>query len=161
MAPCDPATPAAFADMLSREQAAEAALYQGDPEPFKALWSRGDEVSLFGAFGPCKKGWRQVGKTTEWVASRFRDGVVTAEYEVVHEGADRAYTVGYEIGDVALDGAPVTRKGCGSRRSTGGRTASGAWSTATATSPRRTRARHDRKGLNTARRGPADREPRV
>jgi ketosteroid isomerase-like protein len=86
MAPRDPATPAAFADMLSREQAAEA------------------------AFGPCKKGWRQVGKTTEWVASRFRDGVVTAEYEVVHEGADLAYTVGYEIGDVALDGAPVTRQ---------------------------------------------------
>ena len=70
----------------------------------------GTRFSLFGAFGPCKKGWRQVGKTTEWVASRFRDGLVTAEYEVVHEGADLAYTVGYEIGDVAVDGAPVTRQ---------------------------------------------------
>lgn len=105
-----PGDPAAFADMLSREQAAEAALYLGDPEPFKALWSQGDDVSLFGAFAPCKKGWNQVGKITEWMASRFREGVVTAEYEVVHEGADLAYTVGYEIGDVALDGAPVTRQ---------------------------------------------------
>jgi ketosteroid isomerase-like protein len=102
--------PATFADMLSREQSAEVAIYRGDPEPFKALWSRGDDVSLFGAFGPCKKGWHQVTKTTEWVASRFRDGVVTAEYEVVHEGTDLAYTVGYEIGDVALDEAPVTRQ---------------------------------------------------
>ena len=102
--------PAAFADVLSREQAAGAAIYLGDPEPFKELWSRGDDISLFGAFGPCKKGWHQVGKTVEWVASRYREGVVTAEYEVVHEGADLAYTVGYETGDVVLDGAPVTRQ---------------------------------------------------
>jgi ketosteroid isomerase-like protein len=101
---------ATFADMLSREQSAEAAIYLGDPEPFKALWSRGDDISLFGAFGPCKKGWHQVGKTVDWVAGRFREGTVTAEYEAVYEGADLAYTVGYEIGDVVLDGAPMTRQ---------------------------------------------------
>jgi hypothetical protein len=38
------------------------------------------------------------------VASRYREGVVTAEYVVVHEGADLAYTVGYQTGDVLLDG---------------------------------------------------------
>ena len=102
--------PAAFADVLSQERSAEAAIYRGDPEPFKAVWSHRNDVSLFGAFGPCKKGWHQVGKTTDWVASRYRDGAVTAEYEVVREGADLAYTVGYEIGDVALDGAPMTRQ---------------------------------------------------
>ena len=100
--------PATFADMLSREQSAEAAIYLGDPEPFKALWSRADDVSLFGAFGPCKKGWHQVEKTINWVAGRYREGVVTAEYELVHVGADLAYTVGYEIGDVVLDGALMT-----------------------------------------------------
>ena len=36
--------------------------------------------------------------------------MVTAEYVVVHEGADLAYTVGYETGDVLLDGAPMTRQ---------------------------------------------------
>ena len=97
-------------DVLSREQSAGAAFYLGDPEPYKALWSRGADVSLFGAFGPCKKGWHQVGKTVDWVAGRYREGAVTTEYEVVHEGADLAYTVGYEIGDLALDGAPVTRQ---------------------------------------------------
>jgi ketosteroid isomerase-like protein len=40
----------------------------------------------------------------------WRDGVVTDEYEVVYEGADMAYTVGYEIGDVALDGGPIARQ---------------------------------------------------
>jgi ketosteroid isomerase-like protein len=101
---------ATFADMLSREQAAEAAVIRGDPEPYKALWWRGEEVSLFGAFGPCKKGWPQLEKTFDWVASRYREGTVTDEYEVVHEGADLAYTVGYEISDVVLDGAPMTRQ---------------------------------------------------
>jgi len=101
---------ATFADVLSREQSAEAAMYLGDPEPFKALWSRGDDVSLFGAFGPCKKRRHQVEKTVDWVASRYRAGVVTAEYEVVHVGADLAYTVSYEIGDVVLEGAPMTRQ---------------------------------------------------
>jgi ketosteroid isomerase-like protein len=101
---------ATFADMLSREQAAEAAVVRGDPEPYKALWWRGEEVSLFGAFGPCKKGWPQLEKTFDWVASRYREGTVTGEYEVVHEGGDLAYTVGYEISDVVLDGAPMTRQ---------------------------------------------------
>jgi ketosteroid isomerase-like protein len=99
-----------FTDTLSREQSAEAAIYQGDPEQFNALWARADDISLFGAFGPCKKGWPQVSKTVDWVASRYREGAVTAEYEVVHEGADLAYTVGYEIGDVVLDGAPTRQR---------------------------------------------------
>jgi ketosteroid isomerase-like protein len=102
--------PAPFADMLSQEQSAEAAIYQGDPEPFKALWSRSDDISLFGAFGPCKKGWHQIAKTVDWVASRYRQGTVTAEYEVVHEGTDLAYTVGYETGDLALDGTPTRQR---------------------------------------------------
>ena len=107
MATSDPVT---FADMLSREQSAEAAMILGDPEPYKALWSRGEDVSLFGAFGPCKKGWHQLEKTFDWVASRFRKGVVAAEYEVVHEGADLAYTVGYEIDNVVLDGATTRQR---------------------------------------------------
>jgi hypothetical protein len=32
------------------------------------------------------RGWHQVGKTVDWVAGRYREGMVTAEYEVVHEG---------------------------------------------------------------------------
>src|ERR1700758_305874 len=104
------ANPAPFADALSRERSAEAAIYRGDPGPFKELWSRGDDISLFGAFGPCKKGWHQVGKTVDWGAGRYRDGGVTAEAAVVAEGVALAYTVGYEIGAVVLDGAPVTRQ---------------------------------------------------
>jgi len=51
------------------DRTAEAAMILGDPESYKALWSRGDDVSLFGAFGPCKKGWHQLEKTFDWVAA--------------------------------------------------------------------------------------------
>jgi hypothetical protein len=52
---------------LGRERAAEDAMYRGDPGPFKELWSQTDDVTLFGAFGPCKTGWTQVTKTMDWV----------------------------------------------------------------------------------------------
>lgn len=92
---------------LGRERAAEDAMYRGDPGPFKELWSQTDDVTLFGAFGPCKTGWTQVTKTMDWVASRYRDGTVQSDYERVYEGADLAYTVGYERGQVRLDGGPA------------------------------------------------------
>src|SRR5207253_8172262 len=41
-----------------------------------------DDVFLFGAFGPCKKGWADVSRTFDWVAGRYRDGTVRSEYEV-------------------------------------------------------------------------------
>ena len=72
--------------------------------------------------------------------------MVTAEYVVVHEGADLAYTVGYETGDVLLDGAPMTRQRLRVTQIYRREDGSGASSTATAISPHLTRARHDRHG---------------
>lgn len=91
-------------ETLGREHLAEEAFYLGNPEPFKDMWSHADDVTLFGAFGPCKTGWPEVNRTFDWVAGRYRDGSVTTDYEVVYEGTDLAYTVGYERGEVSLDG---------------------------------------------------------
>ncbi len=96
-----------FADVLKRENQAEWAFYQSDPEAYKALWSHGDDVTLFAAVGASKIGWAEVSKTFDSVSARFKDGVVTLDYEVVYEGTDVAYTVGYEHGKVHLDGGPV------------------------------------------------------
>lgn len=93
-------------ETLRRERLAEEALYLGNPEPFKQVWSHADDVSLFGAFGPCKTGWPQLSRILDWLASRYRDGIVSSDYEVVYEGTDVAYTVGYERGEVSLDGGP-------------------------------------------------------
>ena len=95
-----------FRDVLAQEEAAERAIYNGDAEPYKALWSHAEDVTLFGAFGPCKVGWPQLSRTFDWVAHRYQGGAVSQEYEAIVEAGDVAYTVALEHGRVALDGDP-------------------------------------------------------
>jgi ketosteroid isomerase-like protein len=95
-----------FRDALAEEEAAERALYNGDAEPYKALWSHTDQVTLFGAFGPCKTGWTELSRTFDWVAHRYQGGTVSQEYNAIVEAVDHAHTVALEHGRVALDGGP-------------------------------------------------------
>src|SRR3954452_18502486 len=90
--------------VLEREQAAADAMYIGNPEPFIQLWSQQDPVSLFGAFGPCRTGWPDLARTFRWVGSRYSEGAVTLTMETSYVGTDLAYTVGYEQGDLLIDG---------------------------------------------------------
>jgi ketosteroid isomerase-like protein len=39
-----------------------------------------------------------------WAITRFSDADMTHDLEVAYAGADLAYTVGYEHGEVAIDG---------------------------------------------------------
>ena len=103
--------PVDFQRMLERVHGALRAMGGGDPEPYMALWSRGDDVSLFGAWGPCKVGWEELERTFRWVGRRFGGGELIAEDTVVEVAGDLAYTVGYERGGVVVDGgaaAPMT-----------------------------------------------------
>ncbi len=93
--------------VLERQRVANDAMYAGDPEPYLSMWSRDDPVSLFGAWGPCKAGWDELSRTYRWVGSRFSRGHVSYPLEVVHAGTDLAYTVGYEQGEVRIDGGPL------------------------------------------------------
>lgn len=47
---------------------------RGDPEPIKALWSRGDDVVLANPFGPAVVGWAAVSDALDYASSQFRDG---------------------------------------------------------------------------------------
>jgi ketosteroid isomerase-like protein len=91
---------------LERQRVALDSMFEGDPEPYVGMWSRQDPVSLFGAWGPCKAGWAELNETFRWVGSRFGGGTMTQELEVAYAGEDLAYTVGYERGEVAVDGGP-------------------------------------------------------
>jgi ketosteroid isomerase-like protein len=97
-----------LADALDRLAEALAAMGAGDPEPYKACWADSDDVTLFGAWGPIEKGHRQLTETFRWVGSRFKAGALVPENVVSHVSGDLAYTVGFERGEVSIDGGPAT-----------------------------------------------------
>jgi hypothetical protein len=49
-----------LASVLPRQMEAERAIHNGDVNPRLAMWSRGDPVTVFGAAGPNRSGWREV-----------------------------------------------------------------------------------------------------
>jgi ketosteroid isomerase-like protein len=81
---------------IDRVLAATKAFLNGDAEPYKACWSHGDDVSIFGGRGAYEVGWEEVGPRLEWVAASFADGTLDYELLVMHEGSDFAVTVGIE-----------------------------------------------------------------
>ena len=89
---------------LERLRQACGTWYRSDPESDRAMWSRREPVSLFGALGPCKAGWPEVEATFRRTAARFSDPDITTDFDVVEVGSDLADTVGYEHGQVAIDG---------------------------------------------------------
>src|SRR5215218_5204176 len=55
----------------------------GNPEPYKMVFSYRDDVSVANPFGPVSYGWKQVAATMERAASLYRDGEFTAFENVV------------------------------------------------------------------------------
>ena len=95
-----------FREGLTSVERGLIAIYRGDHEPFHAVWSQAADVSIFGAMGSCTIGWAEVRRVLPAVAARYRDGTVRFHYEVVHEGVDIGYAVGFERGDASIDGQP-------------------------------------------------------
>jgi ketosteroid isomerase-like protein len=96
--------PAGLHQALTRVHAANVAMGQGDPEPYMRLWSRADEVTVFGAWGPCRRGWDELSQAFRWVGSRFGGGELRSEEVAVTVSGELAYTVGYERGAMVVDG---------------------------------------------------------
>jgi ketosteroid isomerase-like protein len=69
----------------------------GNPEVYKALYSRRDDVTLANPFGPPVRGWREVSATLDRAAENYRDGeVVGLENVSTVVTPDLAYTVEVE-----------------------------------------------------------------
>ena len=83
------------------------AFIQGDPEPQKALWSRGDDVTLANPLGPPAKGLRRVFEAADNAAAGVRDGQ-DLTYDVIssYETADLAYEVAIQGGRMRLGDSP-------------------------------------------------------
>src|SRR5829696_601800 len=70
---------------------------KGNPEVYKRLWSRRDDVTLANPFGPPVRGWDEVAKVTEHAASQVRDGqLVSVEIVAKHVTSELAYVVEIE-----------------------------------------------------------------
>jgi ketosteroid isomerase-like protein len=78
----------------------------GNPEVYKSLYSRGDDVTLANPFGPPVRGWSSVSATLDRAGENYRDGEV-AGFENVSTivGGDLAYTVEIESYRARVGGA--------------------------------------------------------
>jgi SnoaL-like domain len=68
----------------------------GRPEPFKALWSRSDDVAIMGGFGGYERGWEQVSARLDWASKGIAATGRSEENIVTVVGEDLAYTVDLE-----------------------------------------------------------------
>jgi ketosteroid isomerase-like protein len=82
------------------------AMGAGDHESYAALWDDSPDVTLFGAWGPIERGTKAVRSTFEWVGSRFGDGEIVPDNVVIHMSGALACTIGFERGEVSMDGGP-------------------------------------------------------
>lgn len=83
-----------FDAALDAADAAQLLLQNGQPEAYKSLWSRSDDVTLAGGFGGAvEKGWPQVSRRLDWAATQFSKASHTNERVVAYSSGDLGYVV--------------------------------------------------------------------
>jgi hypothetical protein len=60
--------------LIEQYQHATAEFVKGNPEPYKAVFSHREDVTLANPYGPPVRGWSGVAETLERTAARLRDG---------------------------------------------------------------------------------------
>ena len=99
------ATPtSSFQQTRERVRTALASMGAGDPQPYIDCWADSSDATLFGAWGPIEHGRDRLVETFRWVGTRFKSGALVPEDIVSFESGDLAYTVGFERGEVVVDG---------------------------------------------------------
>ena len=64
-----------FEAFLRKADAAQVIFQQGNPTPYKDIWSHGADVTLAGGFGGSfEQGWERVSKRLDWASAQFRNG---------------------------------------------------------------------------------------
>lgn len=91
---------------LDEDHRAGLEITNGNPEVYKSLYSRRDDVTLANPFGPPVRGWNDVSETLDRAAEKYQDGEVVA-FENVSTviAADLAYTVEIESYRARVGGA--------------------------------------------------------
>lgn len=70
---------------------------KGNPEPYKAVFSRQDDVTLGNPFGPLGRGWDEITAIMDRASALYRDGEsFTAENITTHVTPELAFIVEIE-----------------------------------------------------------------
>ena len=86
-----------FDAFLAKADAAQFELQNGKVEPYKAVWSHGDDVTLSGGFGgTVETGWSAVSKRLDWVGANFSKGKNSIERLVSYHNGNLGYIVQLE-----------------------------------------------------------------
>jgi ketosteroid isomerase-like protein len=95
-----------FEALITQARAALDAIAKGDPEGYKALYSRHDDITLGNPFGGFAHGWDEVVEQLERAASHYRDGA-TIGFDTVSQLVlpELAYTVEIERFQAKVGGA--------------------------------------------------------
>jgi ketosteroid isomerase-like protein len=93
---------------MTRLRDAETALHNGDAGPRRAIWSRNEPVTVFGAWKTAT-GQTEVGDLFGQLEANFSD-CTSYRHEIIAADVigDMAYTVGYEHSQVSVNGEPRT-----------------------------------------------------
>ena len=97
-------------DLIERHHEALARFIDGDPEPLKAIYSRGEDVTLANPFGPPARGWPEVAATLERAAAHYEGGQLR-EFETLAKcvTSELAYTLEMERFEARLSGVGQVR----------------------------------------------------
>jgi ketosteroid isomerase-like protein len=83
------------------------AVFKGNLQPMKEIWSHADDVTYLGPDGSFRMGWQATLKDWEKQAARKLGGNVEPKQIRVTVGRDLAVVQNYEVGENVIDGKPT------------------------------------------------------
>ena len=104
--------PDSFKKAIEQYHQAQKEFVRGNPQPFKALCSHADDVTIIGGWGGVEKGWSaQVEKRYDWASARFAadDDQRRTENISTVVTPEMAYTVDIERTKIRLAGTQEVR----------------------------------------------------
>jgi ketosteroid isomerase-like protein len=81
---------------MTRLAAAQRDFANGDAAGLKGLYSHREDVTVYGGFGGCERGWSEVEPRLDWAASHFSGGTYNEQDLSATVGTDVACLVSLE-----------------------------------------------------------------
>lgn len=80
----------------------------GNASALSAIWAHGDDVTALHPIGGRQEGWDDTRSSFEQVGSLASGGQVQLRDQMIQVGADLAYEVGIETGEITLAGEQIS-----------------------------------------------------